>query len=67
MDMPSHIRGRGTYQLGQKRLSLWVCRRLASAAFQLLPDAAASRGKLRLAGYPSAEQTDLTLAHRKRL
>jgi len=67
MDMPKHIQGRATHQMGKKCLSLRVCQRLASAAFQLLQGAPAPGCKLRLAGYSSAMQTDVILANHKAL
>jgi len=44
MDMPSHIQGRATHQMGKSVCPpgfqfSWVCQRLASAAFQLLQGA----------------------------
>jgi len=70
MDMPKHIQGRATHQMGKSVCPpgfqfSWVCQRLASAAFQLLQGARAPGCKLRLAGYPSAKQTDLILSTHK--
>jgi len=66
MDMPKHIQGRATHQMGKKRLSpnLFVFAGLSALGIRCVPAFAGCTTpscKLRLAGYSSAMQTDLAL------